>query len=195
MKKWMRTVGSYVMVVLLAVGCVMLAYARWSHPIAYADAALTTGDIGPALNAYAVAEERFDALPPLKWLLPSEYNRVIANQLRLLFYMELYEETIDRAARAPAGSDAHFWAAAACFQMGLVEGADEGPSGRLEWFGRAQQELMRALELTPDDWDIKYDLELALRVTDEMRRLDAPSELMKKLLRPRGDDSLTRRIG
>ncbi len=54
---------------------------------------------------------------------------------------------------------------------------------------------MRALDVTPDDWDIKYNLELALRITDEMRRLDAPSELMKQLLRPRGDDSATRPIG
>lgn len=194
MKKRMTTVGSYVMVVLLAVGCVMLAYARWSHPIAYADAALATGDIGPALDGYAAAEERFDALPLLKWLLPSEYNRVIASQLRLLYYMELYEETIERAARAPAGADAHFWAAAACFEMGLVE-EEGGPSARLAWFGRAQQELMRALDFTPDDWDIKYDLELALRITDEMRRTDSPGELMKKLLRPRGDGSATRRVG
>jgi len=194
MQKRMTVVGSYVMVVLLVVGCVMVAYARWSHPIAYADAAMVTGDIGPAIDAYAVAEERFDALPPLKWLLPSEYNRVIASQLRLLYYIELYEETIERAARAPADADAHFWAAAACFQMGLLE-EEGGPSARLAWFGRAQQELMRALDVTPDDWDIKYDLELVLRITDEMRRLDAPSELMKQLLRPRADDSATGRIG
>jgi len=194
MNKRMTTVGSYVMVVLLAVGCVMIAYARWSHPIAYADAALVTGDIGPAIDAYAVAEERFDALPPLKWLLPSEYNRVIASQLRILYYMELYEETIERAARAPAQADAHFWAAAALFQMGLGE-EEGGPSARLAWFGRAQQELMRALDVTPDDWDIKYDLELVLRITDDMRRLDAPSELMKQLLRPRGDDVADRPIG
>ena len=194
MNKRMVTVGSYVSVVLLAVGCVMIAYARWSHPITYADAALATGDIGPAIDAYAVAEERFDALPPLKWLLPSEYHRVIASQLRILYYMELYEETIERAARAPMEADAHFWAAAALFQMGLVE-EEGGPSARLAWFGRAQQELMRALDVTPDDWDIKYDLELVLRITDDMRRLDAPSELMRQLLRPRGDDSANRPIG
>jgi hypothetical protein len=194
MNKRMKTVGSYVMVVVLAIGCVMIAYARWSHPITYADAVLATGEIGPAIDAYAVAEERFDALPPLKWLLPSEYNRVIASQLRLLYYMEQYEETIERAARAPAEADAHFWAAAASFQIGLVL-EEGGPSARQAWFGRAQQELMRALDVTPDDWDIKYDLELVLRITDEMRRLDAPGELMKQLLRPRGDDSESGRRG
>ena len=194
MKKWMRTIGSYVMVVMLLVGCVMIAYARWSHPIAYADAALATGDIGPAIDAYAVAEERFDALPPLKWLLPSEYNRVIASQLRLLFYMELYEEAIEKAARAPAQADAHFWAAAASFQIGLLEEGG-GPSARLAWFGRAQQELMRAMDVAPDDLDIKYDLEMALRITDEMRRLDSPGALMRQLLRPRDDGSAPRPIG
>ena len=182
MKAWVTTVGSSAMVLLFAGGCAMITYARWTQPIADADAAMTAGDVGRALESYAVAEKRFDAMPPLKRLLSSEYDRVIANQLRLLFHTDRNLETIDKAARAPEGANPHFWAGAACFEQGRAE-AD--PSARLAWFGRAQQELIKALDAAPDDWDTKFDLELALRVTWELRRRPQtpPGELMH-LLRP-----------
>lgn len=182
MNKWVKTVGSSAMVLLLASGCTMIAYARWTQPIADADAATAAGDIERALESYAVAEKRFDALPSLKRLMSSEYDRVMANQLRLLFHVDRNEDTIEKAARAPEGANPHFWAGAACFEQGRAE-AD--PSARLAWFGRAQQELMKALDAAPDDWDAKFDLELALRLTFELRRnpQTPPGELMK-LLRP-----------
>jgi len=182
MKPWVRTVGSSAMVLLLVSGVAMIAYARWTQPIADADAAMAAGDVGRALASYAVAEKRFDALPPLKRLLSFEYDRIIANQLRLLFHTDRNQDTIDKAARAPEGANPHFWAAAACFEQGRVE---QDPSARLAYFGRAQQELMKAVSDAPDDWDAKFDLELALRLTFELRGAPQtpPGELMK-LLRP-----------
>ncbi len=195
MRPWVTTVGSSAMVLLLASGCAMIAYARWTQPIADADAALAAGDVGRALASYSVAEKRFDAMPPLKRLLSSEYDRVIANQLRLLFHTDRNEETVEKAARAPEGANPHFWAAAACFEQGRAE---DDPSARLAWFGRAQQELIKALDAAPDDWDAKFDLELALRLTFELRRAPQtpPGELMK-LLRPdpRPGSVTTKRAG
>jgi len=182
MNQWVKTVGSSAMVLLLASACAMIAYARWTQPVADADTATAAGDVGRALESYAVAERRFDALPPLKWLLSSEYDRIVANQLRLLFHVDRNEDTLEKAARAPEGANPHFWAGAACFEQGRAE---EDPSARLAWFGRAQQELIKALEAAPDDWDTKFDLELALRLTWELRRnpQTPPGELMH-LLRP-----------
>jgi tetratricopeptide (TPR) repeat protein len=195
MKSWVKTVGSLAMVLLLASGCAMIAYARWTRPIADADAAMAAGDVGRALASYAVAEKRFDAIPPLKRLLSSEYDRIIANQLRMLFHTDRNEETIEKAARAPEGASPHFWAAAACFEQGRVE---QDPSARLMYFGRAQQELMKAVGAAPDDWDAKFDLELALRLTFELRRAPQtpPGELMK-LLRPdpKAGSAPTKRAG
>lgn len=195
MKPWVTTVGSLAMVLLLVSGCAMIAYARWTQPIADADAALAAGDVGRALESYALAEKRFDAAPPLKRLLSSEYDRIIGNQLRLLFHTDRNEETVEKAARAPEGANPHFWAAAACFEQGRAE-AD--PSARLAWFGRAQQELIKAVDTAPDDWDAKYDLELALRLTFELRRAPQtpPGELMK-LLRPdpKAGSTTTKRVG
>jgi len=155
MNQWVKTVGSSAMVLLLASACAMIAYARWTQPVADADTATAAGDVGRALESYAVAERRFDALPPLKWLLSSEYDRIVANQLRLLFHVDRNEDTLEKAARAPEGANPHFWAGAACFEQGRAE---EDPSARLAWFGRAQQELVKALDAAPDDWDTKFDL-------------------------------------
>lgn len=195
MTGWMKTICSGAMVLSLAAGCAMVAYARWMRPIAEADAATAAGDIGRALASYAEAEKRFDSLPLLKRLLSSDYDRVVGNQLRLLFHVDRNEETIDKAARAPEGAYPHFWAAAACFEQGRAE-AD--PSVRLAWFGRAQQELIKALDAAPDDWDAKFDLELALRLTFALRRnpQTPPGELMQ-LLRPdqKAGAAPTKRVG
>ena len=182
MRSWVTTVGSSAMVLLFAGGCAMIAYARWTQPIADADAAMAAGDVGRALESYVVAERRFDAMPPLKRLLSFEYDRIIANQLRLLFHTDRNDDTVEKAARASEGANPHFWAAAACFEQGRAE---QDPSARLAWFGRAQQELIKAVAAAPDDWDAKYDLELALRLTFELRRRPRtpPGDVMK-LLRP-----------
>jgi tetratricopeptide (TPR) repeat protein len=181
--KWpLTTVGSSAMVLLCAGGCVMIAYARWTQPIAAADAATDAGDFERALALYSVAETRFDSAPPLKRFMSSEYDRVVANQLWLLHRLERYEEAIDKAARAPDGANPHFWAGAACFKKGRTV-VDQ--SARTAWLVRAQEELRRAVDAAPADWDAKFDLELAMRLNAELRRRPQtpPSELMH-LLRP-----------
>jgi tetratricopeptide (TPR) repeat protein len=182
MKWWLTTVGSSAMVLLFAGGCAMIAYARWTQPIVDADAATDAGDFERALASYSAAEKRFDALPPVKRLLSSEYDRVVANQLWLLHRLERYEEAVDKAARAPEGANPHFWTGAACFKKGRTV-VDQ--STRTAWLVRAQEELRRAVDATPADLDAKYDLELAMRLNSELRRRPQtpPSELMH-LLRP-----------
>lgn len=181
--KWrLTTVGSSAMVLLFAGGCAMITYARWTQPIVDADAATDAGDFVRALALYSVAETRFDSVPPLKRFLSSEYDRVVANQLWLLHRLERYEEAIDKAARAPEGANPHFWAGAACFKKGRTV-VDQ--SARTAWLVRAQEELRRAVEAAPADWDAKFDLELAMRLNQQLRRRPQtpPSELMH-LLRP-----------
>lgn len=182
MKSGLKTLGSSMAVLLFVMGCALIAYGRWTRPIADADAAIAAGDVALALRSYAVAEQRFDSLPLLKRVFSSEYDRIVGNQLLLLFHTDRNQDTVDKAARAPEGANPHFWAAAACFEQGRAE---DDPSSRLAWFGRAQQELIKTVTATPDDWDAKYDLELALRLTFELRRRpDTPPGDVMKLLRP-----------
>jgi tetratricopeptide (TPR) repeat protein len=177
-----KSLGSAFMAALLVAGCAAIAYARWTRPIGDADAALAGGDYPRALADYAVAEARFDRLAPAKQLFPTEYHRLVANQLWLLYRLERYDETIDKAGRAPEGADPHFWAGSAFFDKARAE---DKPEPRLGWLSRAEEEFRRAVESAPDDWDTKFDFELTTRLAAELRKQPKtpPNQLMQ-LLRP-----------
>ena len=76
----------------------------------------------------------------------------------------------------------HFWSGCALFEKARAE---EKPEARLSWMSRAEEELRRAVESAPDDWDTKYDFELVTRLAAELRRQPKtpPNQLMQ-LLRP-----------
>jgi tetratricopeptide (TPR) repeat protein len=182
MSSAIKSVGSALTVVLLLAGCAALAYARWTRPVDEADAALSDGDYPRALASYAAGESRFDRLPPVKQALSAEYNRIVANELWLLYRLERYDETIDKAERAPEGAQPHFWAGCAFFDKARAE---DNTEARLGWLSRAEEEFRRAVEAAPDDWDTKFDFELTTRLAAELRKQPKtpPNQLMQ-LLRP-----------
>ena len=56
---------------------------------------------------------------------------------------------------------------------------------RLGWLTRAEEELRKAVEDAPDDWDTKYDFELTTRVSAELRKQpNTPPKQLMQLLRP-----------
>jgi tetratricopeptide (TPR) repeat protein len=178
----LKSIGSVFMVLLLLAGGAALAYARWTRPVAEADAAMASGDYAAALAGYGVQEARFDRVTPAKQLLTSEYNRVVGNELWLLYRMERYDDTIDKAGRAPEGANPHFWAGCAFYDKARAE---KNPEARLGWLSRAEEEFRRAVEAAPDDWDTKFDYELTGRLAAELRKQpkNPPNQLMQ-LLRP-----------
>jgi len=177
-----RAVAAAVMVVVLAAGVAALAYARWTQAIADGDRALAGGQYDRALTAYTSAEARFDRLTAAKQLFAADYNRVVGNHLWTLYRMGRYDEAIDRAERAPEGASPHLWSGLAYFQKGRSE---EKPEPRLGWFSRSEEELRRAVEAAPADWDAKYDFELVTRLAAELRKQPkTPPNQVMQLLRP-----------
>ena len=177
-----KSVGAALMVVLLLAGAAAVAYARWTRPIADADRALRDERWDKALASYAAAKARFDAVEAARQLLPAEYNRIVANQLGLLYRLGRYDDVIEAAERAPDGASPHFWAGIAFFAKAKSE---TKPDAQLGWLSRSEEELRRAVEHAPGDWDTKYDFELATRLASELRKQPKtpPSQLMQ-LLRP-----------
>src|SRR5262249_31766407 len=131
---------------LLVAGAAALGYARWTRPITEADAALNSGDLARALDRYRDARARFDALPPIKQIFASEYARLAANELWLLYRLQRYDETIDAAERAPEDAGPHFWAGCAFISKAR---AQSGSEARLGWLSRAEDEFRRAVEAAP----------------------------------------------
>jgi tetratricopeptide (TPR) repeat protein len=190
-----KSIASGAMVVALLAGGAALAYARWSDPIADADRALADGQLERALSAYLRAETRFDRVGAAKQLFASEYERVVGNQLWLLYRLERYDDAIEKADRAPEGAMPHFWSGCAFFAKARAE---EKPEARLGWMSRAGEEMRRAVEAAPDDWDTKYDFELVTRLAAELRKQPkTPPDQLMQLLRPQPKlgSRPTRRVG
>jgi len=177
-----RSAGAVAMVLMLLAGGSAIAYARWMRPAADGDAALADGRYEQALASYADAEARFDSVAAAKELFAGDYGHVMANQLWVLFRLQRYDQTIDKAQRAPESALPHFWAGCAFFEQARAESK---PDPRLGWLTRAEEEFRRAVEAAPADWDTKYDFELVTKLAAELRKQPKtpPNQLMQ-LLRP-----------
>jgi hypothetical protein len=194
MNSRLLSVGSVLMIALLLAGAVGIGYGAWTRPIAAADRALEAGQLEAALSGYAAAEARFDRLPAAKQLFAAEYQRVVANQLWALYRLDRYDDTIEKAESAPEGALPHFWSGCAFFEKGRAE---EKPEARLGWLSRAEEELRRAVQASPGDWDTKFDFELTTRLVAELRQQPKtpPTQLMQ-LLRPQPKtDKPAKRVG
>jgi tetratricopeptide (TPR) repeat protein len=177
-----KALGGALMALLLLGGATALTYARWTGPVRDADRALALGDWNRALAGYRAAEARFDQVPAARQFLAPDYDRVVGNQLWILYRVGRYDEVIDRAERAPEASAPHFWAGLAFFAKARAETKSEAQLG---WLSRSEEELRKAVEANPADWDTKYDFELATRLAAELRKQPKtpPNQLMQ-LLRP-----------
>jgi hypothetical protein len=177
-----RAVGSTLVILLLLAGVTLVGYARWTSPIAEADAAYADGRLDQAVTGYTAAEAHFDSVPVLRQLAAGEYQRVVANHLMALYRLQRYDEVIDLAQRAPVESQPHFWTGAALFQKATVE---EKPDARLAWLSRAEDEFHKAVDAAPLDWDTKFNFELTTRLAAELRKQpNAPPKQLMQLLRP-----------
>ena len=177
-----RALTSVVVVLMLLGGIAALTYARSTRAVADADEALAAGRYDEALARYGEAEARFDRFAAGKTMFETDYARVVANQLWILYRLGRYDELIETAQRAPERARPHFWAGCAFFEKARVE---EKPEPRLAWLTRSEEEFRRAIQATPDDWDTKYDFELVTRLAGELRKQpQTPPNQLMQLLRP-----------
>ena len=182
MRAMSRSVSAAAMVLVLLAGGAALAYARWTRQAADGDAAVADGRYEQALASYAELEARFDRFAAAREFFAADYSHAMANQLWVLYRLQRYDETIDTAQRAPESALPHFWSGCALFEKARAE---QKPDARLGWLTRAEEELRRAVEASPDDWDTKYDFELVTKLAAELRKQPKtpPNQLMQ-LLRP-----------
>jgi len=190
----MKTFGSAIAVLVLMLGVTALAYGQWTRAIDEGDEALAAGHLDAALASYATAEARFDRLPAAKQLFAADYDHAVSNELSARYRLGRYDEVIERSEHAPESTSPHFWSGCAFFQKATVE---EKPDARLGWLGRAEDELHKAVEAAPEDWDTKYDFELTTRLAAELRKQPKtpPKQLMQLLRPPTPAGKPTKRVG
>ena len=169
------------LVLTLLVGAGLFVHGVWTRPLLEADRAAGDGRLDEALTAYRAAAARFERLGLARGLFADAHADALGNQLALLYRKGDFTAVIDQAASRPAAAGSHFWAGLALMQLGMAEGKVDL---QLTWFSRAEEELKRALQAAPDDWDTKVNYEIAARVVSEMRkgptrRIENPLQLLR----------------
>ena len=131
-----KSIGATLMAVLLLAGAAAVAYARWTRSIADADQALAGGQWDWALAGYADAEARFDRIAPARAFAASDYERLVGNELWLLYRLQRYDDLIDKAERAPDAAAPHFWSGLRAVREGPQRGEAGGAARVAHAVGR-----------------------------------------------------------
>jgi hypothetical protein len=161
--------------------------ASWLSPLSEADAAVSAGRLSDGLNAFRTAESRLTRVPALQQLVPGLIGSVQANQVRLLYQMQRYDEAIEKAADSTGIAGTHFWSGCALFARASAE---ERAESRLEWFERAEGEFRAAVAASPGDWDSKFNYELTRALLNRLREQpETPRRLLFELIRPQSPRS------
>jgi hypothetical protein len=180
--------GTFAVAVLaVLVGATLLWLATWMSPLVAADTAVRAGRLTDGLNEFKTAEARLSQVPALQQVAPSLLGSVQANQIRLLYEMQRYDEAIEKAGNSTSVHGTHFWSGCAMFARASAE---ERSETRLEWFERAEAEFRTALSASPGDWDTKYNYELTRSLLNRLREApETPRRLLFELLRPQSPRS------
>jgi hypothetical protein len=189
-----KPLPAFVFVLALLAGCAAVTYARWAKPLVDADRALVAGERRAALDGYAAVERRIGRFRILQHLFAADYSRSVYNQLALLYHAGDYDAVFEKAATAPPGAAPHFWSGTVLLTRALSE---KNPGARFAALSRAEDELKRALQASPDDWDTKFNYEIAARLAATMRREPKKQgDEPLRLLRPQPSRAQpTRRVG
>jgi hypothetical protein len=187
-------VATVLVVLALVAGTAAVAAARWMSPMIEAEQAVIRDDVPAALLAYAQAEARFARFQLLGYLFAAPHAAAIQNQLALLYRSGDLDAVIEKAAAAPAAAAPRFWAGTALLTRALNE---EDPQARMLRAVAAEAELGQALRYDPDDWNTRYNYELAARLLTGLRREPAAGkERLLRLLRPQpAEKQAPRRVG
>ena len=171
----------------VVVGSGLIWLATWLAPLAEADTAVQDGRLTDGLAAFRTAESRLSHVPALQQLAPGILGSVQANQIRLLYQMQRYDEAIEKAGDSTSAHGTHFWSGCAMFARASAE---ERAQSRLEWFERAEAEFRTALEARPADWDTKFNYELTRTLLSRLREEpETPRRLLFELIRPQAPRS------
>jgi tetratricopeptide (TPR) repeat protein len=174
-------IPALLLVLAFVAGCAAVGYAVWAKPLLDADRALAAGQRDAALEQYAAAEKRFGRFRLVQYVFAREHAASIYNQLAILYSAGNYEAVLEKAGMAPAASAPHFWSGLVLLSRAIPE---TDPDTQLAGLSRAEEELKQALQATPDDWDTKFNFELAARLAAELRRqpkkkIDEPLRLLR----------------
>ena len=179
MERYGRTVGlGLAGVVLALVAYPGLQYHAMLREMDRAAALYGQGNLEEALQAYEGVESRLRAHGAMRLVPSSDRQTLLLNQARLLYALSRYDEAIDRLQReddiSGVATDGRFFLLRGniTFRRALEEYRKPSttpvttPSGLAESLNLLREGLVRAedsyresLQMSPNDWDAKYNFE------------------------------------
>jgi tetratricopeptide (TPR) repeat protein len=169
-------------------GVLLVCVGLWLKPLLVAERALSLGELERAADQYAVGRWRLDRIPFLAGLFPGLDDLATHNELSAQYALRRYDRILEASSNETVRrASVSFWAGCALFDKALAERDREVRVGLMS---QAYQAFRRALELAPDDWDTKFNYEVAARWLIALKEQPeaSPQEIIK-LLRQRGPQS------
>jgi tetratricopeptide (TPR) repeat protein len=131
-------------------------------------AAVRHGELEKAAAILELAETPFRTIPWLARILEDDYNRLIFDQINVLFAQGDQEVIFDKFEEAVKNSPAirdqgnfAFWTGNLLFRRAAASQDGEEALGYLK---SSLAEYQRGLAVTPEDWDLKYNYEVVRQI-------------------------------
>ncbi|HKE25610.1 MAG TPA: hypothetical protein VKB88_24800 [Bryobacteraceae bacterium] len=165
--------------VLFAASWMVLSYARWVRQIDRANHALQAGDSKTAVQGYEAAAARAISAPPHP---RSVWRRLIFNHARALYGLRDYDglsRMLESEMVRALGDDPelHFWLGNLEYRAAQAQTEKQAMRAAFE---RAANSYRLGLSAAPDDWDLKYNYELAASQADSLRKKEEQTEKLKR---------------
>jgi tetratricopeptide (TPR) repeat protein len=165
MKKFLWSVF-LILVFLCSAG--LIGYSWMVFQISRGVAAARQGEPERAAALFELAETPFRTIPWLARILENDYNRLIFDQVNVLFAQQDQEVIFDKFEEAVRNSPAikdqgsfAFWTGNLLFRRAVASQDGEEALGYLK---SSLAEYQRGLAAAPEDWDLKYNYEVVRQI-------------------------------
>jgi tetratricopeptide (TPR) repeat protein len=165
MKKFLWSVF-LILVFLCSAG--LIGYSWLVFQMSQGVAAARHGELEKAAAIFELAETPFRTIPWLSRILQDDYNRLIFDQVNVLFTQGDQEVILDKFEEAVRNSPAikdqgnfAFWTGNLLFRRAVASQDGEEALGYLK---SSLAEYQRGLAVAPEDWDLKYNYEVVRQI-------------------------------
>jgi tetratricopeptide (TPR) repeat protein len=165
MKKFLWSVF-LILVFLCSAG--LIGYSWLMFQMSQGVAAARHGELEKAAAIFELAETPFRTIPWLSRILQDDYNRLIFDQVNVLFTQGDQEVILDKFEEAVRNSPAikdqgnfAFWTGNLLFRRAVASQDGEEALGYLK---SSLAEYQRGLAVAPEDWDLKYNYEVVRQI-------------------------------
>jgi tetratricopeptide (TPR) repeat protein len=131
-------------------------------------AAARHGDLETAAAIFELAETPFRTVPWLSRLLEDDYEKLIFDQVNVLFaqgepevILDKFEEAVRNSPTIKDQGELAFWIGNLLFRRAV---ASQDGEEALDYLKSALAEYQRGLTVAPEDWDLKYNYEVTRQI-------------------------------